>query len=58
MKVHMPWHKDIKHIPKAEIAGMIVNLESEMKKEAEELNFERAIEIRDKINELKKKLDD
>lgn len=41
---------------KEEIEGMIEGLETVMLKAAEELNFEKAAEIRDKIIELKKKL--
>lgn len=41
---------------KEEIAGMIEGLESVMLKAAEELDFEKAAEMRDKIIELKKKL--
>lgn len=39
-----------------EIEGIIGSLETEMLKAAEELNFEKAAELRDKIIELKKKL--
>jgi excinuclease ABC subunit B len=45
--------KDIKHIPKVDIPIMIVELELEMKKAADELNFEKAIYLRDRINRLK-----
>ncbi|MDR7856552.1 excinuclease ABC subunit UvrB [Tissierella sp.] len=41
---------------KEEIQGMIEGLETVMLKAAEELNFEKAAEIRDKILDLKKKL--
>ena len=41
---------------KEEIEGMIDGLESAMLTAAEELNFEKAAELRDKIMELKKKL--
>ncbi|WP_313756105.1 excinuclease ABC subunit UvrB [Tissierella sp.] len=41
---------------KEEIEGMIEGLESAMLTAAEELNFEKAAELRDKIMELKKKL--
>ena len=44
--------KDIKHIPKKEIPNMIVNLEIEMKKAANDLNFEKAIFLRDRISKL------
>jgi excinuclease ABC subunit B len=45
--------KDIKHIPKVDIPIMVVELELEMKKAADELNFETAIYLRDRINRLK-----
>jgi excinuclease ABC subunit B len=45
--------KDIKHIPKRDIPNMIVDLEIEMRKAADELNFEKAIYLRDRINRLK-----
>ncbi|MBW4827716.1 MAG: excinuclease ABC subunit UvrB [Clostridiaceae bacterium] len=41
---------------KDEIMKIIEGLESEMLKEAESLNFEKAAELRDKANELKKML--
>ncbi len=47
--------KDIKHIPKAEIDKVIKGLEKEMKKASDDLEFEIAINIRDKIEELKKR---
>jgi excinuclease ABC subunit B len=49
--------KDIKHIPKKDIPKMIVDLELEMKEEADNLNFERAIFLRDKINKLKQNIE-
>jgi excinuclease ABC subunit B len=48
--------KDVKHIPKKDIPNMIVDLELEMRKAADELNFERAIYLRDRINRLKLKV--
>jgi len=45
--------KDIKHIPKKDIPNMIVDLELEMRKAADDLNFEKAIYLRDRINRLK-----
>jgi len=45
--------KDVKHIPKKDIPNLIVELELEMKKAADDLNFERAIYLRDRINRLK-----
>jgi len=49
--------KDIKHIPKKDIPNMIIDLELEMRKAADDLNFEKAIFLRDKINRLKMNLD-
>lgn len=48
--------KDVKHIPKAEIPGIISSLESDMNLAAERLEFEEAISLRDKILELRKRL--
>ncbi len=48
--------KDVKHIPKKDIPKMIVDLEIEMRKVADELNFERAIYLRDRIDRLKLKV--
>jgi excinuclease ABC subunit B len=48
--------KDIKHIPKKDVPNIIVDLELEMRKAADELNFERAIFLRDRINRLKTKI--
>jgi excinuclease ABC subunit B len=48
--------KDVKHIPKKDIPTIIVELELEMKNAADDLNFERAIYLRDRINRLKFKL--
>jgi excinuclease ABC subunit B len=45
--------KDIKHIPKKDIPDMIVDLELEMRKSADDLDFEKAIFLRDRINRLK-----
>jgi excinuclease ABC subunit B len=48
--------KDTKHIPKKEIPAIIVNLEQEMKKAADVLDFEQAIALRDRINRLRHSL--
>jgi len=48
--------KDTKHIPKKDIPKMIIELELEMREAADNLDFEKAIHIRDKINSLKKTL--
>ena len=48
--------KDTKHIPKKEIPDILIELELEMNKASDELDFEKAIIIRDKINRLKKRM--
>lgn len=48
--------KDTKHIPKSEIPNLLVELEARMNKAAERLDFEEAIQMRDMINELRKKM--
>ncbi|MBC2764243.1 MAG: excinuclease ABC subunit B, partial [ANME-2 cluster archaeon] len=45
--------KDTKHIPKTDIPNMIIELELGMRKAADDLDFEKAIFIRDKIKALK-----
>ncbi len=50
--------KDTKHIPKSDIPKIIVDLEKEMKKSADDLDFEKAIFIRDKIQQLKNQLEE
>ena len=47
---------DIKHIPKSHIPNLIIELEADMRESAEKLDFERAIELREKINLLNKKI--
>jgi len=49
--------KDTKHIPNKDIPNMIIELETEMRDAADNLEFEKAITIRDKINKLKQKLE-
>jgi excinuclease ABC subunit B len=49
--------KDVKHIPKKDIPKMILELELEMRDAADNLNFEKAIFLRDKINRLKMQID-
>ena len=46
--------KDTKHIPKSEIPEVIIDLEQEMKQAADNLDFEKAIFLRDKIKQLKR----
>jgi excinuclease ABC subunit B len=48
--------KDTKHIPKKDIPKIIIELEIEMRKAADDLDFERAIFLRDKIDALKQYL--
>ena len=48
--------KDTKHIPRSDIPELIVELELQMKQAAEDLDFETAIQIRDRINKLKKRI--
>ncbi|NOX71947.1 MAG: excinuclease ABC subunit UvrB [Candidatus Micrarchaeota archaeon] len=48
--------KDIKHIPKSEIPNLIIELDAIMRKAADELNFEEAIRLRDRIRELEKRI--
>ena len=47
---------DVKHIPKKDVPAIIVNLEEEMRKAADELDFEKAIALRDRINRLRQTL--
>ncbi|MDO5844827.1 MAG: excinuclease ABC subunit UvrB [Methanocorpusculum sp.] len=48
--------RDSKNVAKSDIPNLIIELESEMKTAAESLDFERAIELRDRIKKLQKKL--
>ncbi len=45
--------KDTKHIPKKDIPNLIIELESEMQDAAGRLDFERAIELRERVRKLK-----
>ncbi len=47
--------KDTKHIPRQDIPNLIVELEAKMKVAAENLEFEEAIRIRDRIRSLKER---
>ncbi|MBT4351522.1 excinuclease ABC subunit UvrB [archaeon] len=47
--------KTTKHIPKSEIPNHLIELETQMKIAAESLEFEKAIQIRDVMNDLRKK---
>ena len=48
--------KDTKHIPKKDIPKMIIDLEIDMRDAADALDFEKAIFLRDKIENLKQRL--
>lgn len=45
-----------KVLPKKEIPNLIIQLDADMKEAAEQLDFERAIQLRNKMNALKAKL--
>ena len=48
--------KDILHIPKPEIPNIIIELEKQMIEASDSLDFETAIRLRDKVKELKKRI--
>ncbi len=48
--------KDVKHIPKTDIPNAIIELEADMKEEAEKLNFERAIALREQVRKLRERM--
>ena len=48
--------KDTRHIPRREIPNLIIELEAEMMEAADKLEFERAIVLRERIAELKKRV--
>lgn len=48
--------KDTKHIPKKDVPSMIQNLEKEMYKMADQLDFEAAIMLREQVKRLKERL--
>ena len=48
--------RSFKHIPKPKMKKLVVELESQMMEYAENLDFEKAIKVRDKLAELKKEL--
>ncbi len=48
--------KDIKHIPKNEIPAILIELNAQMDRAADRLEFEEAIYLRDRMGELKKRL--
>jgi excinuclease ABC subunit B len=47
---------DSRHIPKSEIPNRMIELDAEMKKAAERLDFERAIQLRDAIRKLEREI--
>jgi excinuclease ABC subunit B len=47
--------KEIKHIPKKDIPNLIIELEALMNRAAENLEFEEAIRLRDRIRDLKER---
>ncbi len=48
--------KDTKHIPKRDVPNLIIEIEAEMRQSADKLDFEKAIVLREKITELKKRI--
>ena len=50
--------KDAKHIAKEDIPQMIIELEHQMRMLADDLEFENAIRIRDKVKSLQKRLNE
>ncbi len=48
--------KDIKHIPKKEIPNMLIELQARMEEAADKLDFETAIELRDRMNRMRERL--
>ncbi|MFA5365283.1 MAG: excinuclease ABC subunit UvrB [Candidatus Bathyarchaeia archaeon] len=49
--------KGTKHLPKSEIHKQLIELDAQMRAAAERLEFEKAIQFRDRIQELEKSLD-
>jgi excinuclease ABC subunit B len=47
---------DTKHIPRKEIPVILVNLEQEMRKAADDLDFEKAIALRERIKKLRQSM--
>jgi len=48
--------KDTKHVPKAEIPNVVIDLEKQMREAAENLDFERAIALREQVKKLNERL--
>ncbi|MCF7901434.1 excinuclease ABC subunit UvrB [Candidatus Woesearchaeota archaeon] len=49
--------KDTKHIPKGDIPKMLINIEMDMRAAADNLDFEEAIKLREKLLNLKKRIE-
>jgi excinuclease ABC subunit B len=47
---------DTRHLPRREIPNVIIELEKQMRDAAENLDFERAIALRDQIKKLNERL--
>jgi len=48
--------KDVKHIPKKEIPNIIIELEADMNEAADKLDFETAIQLRERIKNLRQRI--
>ncbi len=48
--------KDVKSVPKKEIPNMIIGLEAEMAEAADRLDFEEAIQLRERIRKLRERI--
>ena len=48
--------KDTKHVPRAEIPNVVIELEKQMHDAADNLDFERAIALRDQVKKLTERL--
>jgi len=49
--------KDAKHIPKRDVPNLLIEIAAEMREAADRLDFERAIWLRDRMDELKKRVE-
>ena len=47
---------DIRHIPKSDLPNVIIEMEAEMRAAADRLEFERAIQLRERIKRLEKEM--
>ena len=48
--------KDTKHLPRAEIPNVVIELEKQMHDAADNLDFERAIALREQVKKLNERL--